>query len=173
MTLAANLQSTRTINIQVTILYLMTVQGYHGDTSRMFKVGSVSEEASRLCTATTEALTAGIGVCAPGVKFSAIGDAIQTVADSYKYSLSKAFVGHGVGTVFHSYPHILHYRNYEPGVMEAGMTFTIEPMLCEGSAKEKFWKDNWTAVTVDGGLSAQQEHTILITDGGCEILTVA
>eukprot|EP00890_Picochlorum_soloecismus_P002910 jgi/Picsp_1/361/NSC_00359-R2_methionine aminopeptidase len=156
------------VNIDVTV-YL---NGYHGDTSRMFKVGKVSEEASRLCTATTEALTAGISVCGPGAKFSAIGDAIQTVADSYKYSLSKAFVGHGVGSVFHSYPHILHYRNYEPGVMEPGMTFTIEPMLCEGSAKEKFWKDNWTAVTIDGGLSAQQEHTILITDDGCEILTL-
>ena len=82
-------------------------------------------------------------------------------------------MGHGVGTVFHAYPHILHYKNNEPGVMKPGMTFTIEPMLCEKSAKEKFWKDAWTAVTVDGGLSAQQEHTILITDDGHEILTVA
>jgi methionyl aminopeptidase len=162
------LQDGDIVNIDVTV-YL---NGYHGDTSRMFKVGNVSESASRLCTATTEALMAGIGVCAPGVRFSEIGTAIQKVADSYGYASSRSFVGHGVGTVFHAYPHILHYKNNEPGVMKPGMTFTIEPMLCEKSAREKFWKDNWTAVTVDGGLSAQQEHTILITDNGHEILTI-
>eukprot|EP00889_Picochlorum_renovo_P000641 jgi/Picre1/27671/NNA_000635.t1 len=136
------LQEGDIVNIDVTV-YL---NGYHGDTSRMFKVGKVSEE---------------------------IGKAIQKVADSYGYTSSRSFVGHGVGTVFHAYPHILHYRNNEPGVMQPGMTFTIEPMLCEKSAKEKFWKDNWTAVTADGGLSAQQEHTILITEDGHEILTLA
>jgi len=139
----------------------------------MFQVGTVSNTATTLCTATTEALTAGINVCGPGVRFSAIGDAIQRVVDSYKFSLCKAFVGHGVGTVFHAYPHIMHHRNNEPGVMTQGMTFTIEPMLCEKGAREKFWKDNWTAVTVDGGLSAQQEHTLLITADGFEVLTVA
>lgn len=148
-------------------------QGYHGDTSRMFKVGEVSEQASRLCSATTEALNAGIAVCKAGTPFKSIGAAIQGVADKYGYSLSRSFVGHGVGTVFHAYPHILHYKNNEPGVMVPGMTFTIEPMLCEGSSREKFWKDGWTAVTSDGGLSAQQEHTLLITETGAEILTVA
>jgi methionyl aminopeptidase len=157
------------VNIDVTVF----LNGYHGDTSRMFKVGKVSDTASSLCKATTEALMAGIGVCKPGVRFAEIGKAIQGVADSYGYTSSKSFVGHGVGTVFHAYPHILHYRNNEPGVMKAGMTFTIEPMLCEKSAKEVFWKDGWTAVTKDAGLSAQQEHTILITDDGSEILTVA
>jgi methionyl aminopeptidase len=157
------------VNIDVTVF----LNGYHGDTSRMFKVGRVSETASTLCKATTEALMAGIEVCAPGVRFAEIGSAIQKVADSYGYASSKSFVGHGVGTVFHAYPHILHYRNNEPGVMKPGMTFTIEPMLCEKSAKEVFWKDGWTAVTKDAGLSAQQEHTILITDDGCEILTLS
>lgn len=163
------LQEGDIVNVDVTV-YL---DGYHGDTSRMFQVGSVSDKAKTLCKATTEALMAGINVCAPGVRFAEIGSAIQQVADSYGFASSRSFVGHGVGTVFHAYPHILHYKNNEPGVMRPGMTFTIEPMLCERSAKEKFWKDNWTAVTVDGGLSAQQEHTILITDDGHEILTVA
>ena len=157
------------VNVDVTV-YL---NGYHGDTSRMFQVGKVSDAASSLCKATTEALMAGIAVCKPGVRFAEIGKAIQQVADSYGYTSSKSFVGHGVGTVFHAYPHILHYKNNEPGAMKAGMTFTIEPMLCEKSAKEVFWKDGWTAVTKDAGLSAQQEHTILITDDGSEILTVA
>ena len=156
------------LNIDVTVF----LQGYHGDTSRMFQVGSVSETASTICKATTEALMAGIDVCKPGVRFAEIGNAIQVVADSYGYQSSKSFVGHGVGTVFHAYPHILHYKNNEPGVMTPGMTFTIEPMLCEKSAKEVFWKDGWTAVTRDGGLSAQQEHTVLITDDGVEILTI-
>lgn len=164
---------THTGRIMGLIVIMCTLQGYHGDTSRMFKVGKVSEGASRLCTATTEALMSAINLCAPGVRFAEIGKAIQKVADSYGYTSSRSFVGHGVGTVFHAYPHILHYRNNEPGVMQPGMTFTIEPMLCEKSAKEKFWKDNWTAVTADGGLSAQQEHTILITEDGHEILTLA
>lgn len=148
-------------------------QGYHGDTSRMFAVGAVSDTAQRLMAATTEALFAGIKVCGPGVPINAIGNAIQKVADAHKFTLCKTFVGHGVGTVFHSYPHVMHCRNNEPGSMVPGMTFTIEPMLCEGTAREKFWKDGWTAVTADGKLSAQQEHTLLITETGVEVLTVA
>lgn len=138
----------------------------------MFHVGKVSPQAARLCKATTEALMAAINVCGPGVPLKAIGNAIQTVSDSYKYNLSKSFIGHGVGTVFHSSPHVIHNRNNEPGVMVPNMTFTIEPMLCEGSARERFWSDGWTAVTTDGKLSAQQEHTLLITDNGVEILTL-
>jgi methionyl aminopeptidase len=148
-------------------------QGYHGDTSRMFHVGAVSPEAAALCAATSEALAAGIAACGPGARYAAIGDAIQTVADARGFGTCKTFVGHGVGTVFHSYPHIQHHRNNSPGTMSPGMTFTIEPMLTEGSARERVWKDKWTAVTSDGGLSAQQEHTLLITDSGVEILTVA
>ena len=166
---ARPLEEGEIVNIDVTVL----LNGYHGDTSRMFSVGKVSDTAASLCKATTEALMAGIGVCKPGVRFAEIGKAIQAVADSHGFSSSKSFVGHGVGTVFHAYPHILHYKNNEPGSMKAGMTFTIEPMLCEKSAKEVFWKDGWTAVTRDGGLSAQQEHTILINDTGYEILTVS
>jgi methionyl aminopeptidase len=163
------LQAGDIVNIDVTV-YL---DGYHGDTSRMFYVGEVSEGAKRLCVATTEALMAGIGACGPGAPLKGIGHAIQAVAEKHKFNLSKSFIGHGVGTVFHSSPHVFHTRNNEPGVMTPGMTFTIEPMLCEGSAREKFWKDGWTAVTSDGGLSAQQEHTLLITDNGVEILTVS
>jgi methionyl aminopeptidase len=157
------------INIDVTVF----LNGYHGDTSRMFHVGQVSPEAARLCKATTEALMAGINACGPGAPLKGIGHAIHNVADSYKLNLSKSFIGHGVGTVFHCSPHVVHTRNNEPGVMVPGQTFTIEPMLCIGSAREKFWKDGWTAVTTDGSLSAQQEHTLLITENGVEILTVA
>lgn len=139
----------------------------------MFPVGKIPDNAARLIKATEESLAAGIKACGPGVRFNAIGDAIQRVSDSYKYTLCKTFVGHGVGTVFHSYPHIMHHRNNSPGSMVPGMTFTIEPMLCEGIGREKFWNDGWTAVTVDGRLSAQQEHTLLITEKGVEILTLA
>jgi methionyl aminopeptidase len=155
------------------VVVLLSLQGYHGDTSRMFRVGNVSAPAERLCMAVTEALEAGIAVCGPGKPIRAIGAAIHDVADKYKYATCKTFVGHGVGFAFHSFPQVLHFRNMEPGVMVPGMTFTIEPMLCEGSGKERFWKDGWTAVTVDGGLSAQQEHTLLITDTGVEVLTRA
>jgi methionyl aminopeptidase len=139
----------------------------------MFLVGdSVPDPARRICAATKEALDAAIARCGPGIRFNVVGDAIQTVADRHGFGTCRAFVGHGVGTVFHSYPHILHYRNFEKGTMQRGMTFTIEPMLTEGAPRERLWKDGWTAVTVDGKLSAQYEHTILITDTGAEILTL-
>lgn len=138
----------------------------------MFTVGEVSPLASRLIAATGEALHAGIKECGPGVRFNRIGSAIQAVADKHKFGTSRTFVGHGVGTVFHAYPHIMHHKNNGPGQMTPGMTFTIEPMLTEGGPAERMWKDNWTAVTVDGGLSAQQEHTLLITESGVEILTL-
>lgn len=147
------------------------MQGFHGDTSAMFFVGEVSREAQRLCEITKQCLEAGIEVCGPGVPFRAIGGAIQEIADAAGYGLVSAFCGHGVGRVFHSYPTILHCRNREKGRMVPGMTFTIEPMLCEGSADQRMWQDGWTAVTKDGGLSAQYEHSLLITDDGVEILT--
>jgi len=156
------------VNIDVTVF----LDGHHGDTSRMFFVGeSVTDEAKRLVQATKESLDASIAICAPGVRFNRIGQEIQKVANSYKMNVVKSFVGHGVGTVFHSSPVVLHYPNREPGVMEVGQTFTIEPMLTLGSIKPKIWKDNWTAVTADGSLSAQFEHTLLITETGVEILT--
>jgi methionyl aminopeptidase len=110
-------------------------------------------------------------VCGPGVPINEIGRAIHAVADAHKYGVVKCFVGHGVGTIFHSWPHVAHHRNREPGVMQRGMTFTIEPMFTAGRTQERYWADEWTAVTVDGSLSAQWEHTLLVTDNGVDILT--
>ena len=151
----------------------MFLDGYHGDTSRMFLVGDgVTEEAKRLVQATKESLDASIAICAPGLPFNRIGQEIQKVANANKMNVVKCFVGHGVGQVFHSSPSILHYPNREKGTMEVGQTFTIEPMLTLGSIKPKIWPDNWTAVTADGSFSAQFEHTLLITETGVEILTL-
>ena len=162
------LQDGDIVNIDVTVF----LDGFHGDTSRMFLVGeSVSPEAKRLVDATKESLDASIAICGPGVPFNQIGHTIQKVANSYKMNVVKSFVGHGVGSVFHSSPAILHYPNREPGKMHVGQTFTIEPMLTLGSIKPVFWKDDWTAVTADGSLSAQYEHSLLITQDGVEILT--
>ena len=156
------------INIDVTVF----LDGYHGDTSRMFYVGEVADEARRLVECTTEALYSAIAVCGPDVPYKRIGAAIQRVADEGGYGVVKTFVGHGLGTVFHCSPTILHHRNNDPGKMLLGQTFTIEPMLTVGSTRAKYWKDNWTAVTSDGSLSAQREHSLLITPDGAEILTL-
>jgi len=161
------LQDGDIMNIDVTV-YL---NGYHGDTSKMVFVGEVSAEAKRLVGATREALHEAISICGPGVPFAMIGNTIHKIADAYKYKPVKIFVGHGVGNVFHSAPAILHCRNREPGRMQLNQTFTIEPMLNVGSIRANIWRDNWTAVTADGSLSAQFEHTLLITEGGVEILT--
>ncbi|KAL4445910.1 hypothetical protein ABPG77_009109 [Micractinium sp. CCAP 211/92] len=155
------------INIDVTV-YL---DGYHGDTSRMFYVGEVSPAARQLCETTKEALNAAIKICGPGVPIKEIGRTIHAIGEKHKYGVVKVFVGHGVGTVFHSWPHVAHHRNNEPGVMQKGMTFTIEPMFTAGKPNERYWADGWTAVTTDGSLSAQWEHTLLVTDNGVEILT--
>eukprot|EP00201_Polytomella_parva_P001208 CAMPEP_0175080320 /NCGR_PEP_ID=MMETSP0052_2-20121109/25431_1 /TAXON_ID=51329 ORGANISM="Polytomella parva, Strain SAG 63-3" /NCGR_SAMPLE_ID=MMETSP0052_2 /ASSEMBLY_ACC=CAM_ASM_000194 /LENGTH=269 /DNA_ID=CAMNT_0016350985 /DNA_START=178 /DNA_END=987 /DNA_ORIENTATION=+ len=156
------------INIDVTV-YL---NGYHGDTSKTFPVGhSVSPEAQKLIATTEQSLAAAIGVCGPGVPYKQIGSAISKVAEKNRYSIVREYIGHGVGAVFHSHPSILHYRNTRAGVMQVGETFTIEPMLCQGDNKCRTWKDNWTVVLDDGGLTAQCEHTLLITDDGVEVLT--
>uniref|UniRef100_A0A7S0WWE2 Methionine aminopeptidase n=1 Tax=Pyramimonas obovata TaxID=1411642 RepID=A0A7S0WWE2_9CHLO len=155
------------INVDVTV-YL---NGHHGDTSRTFIVGKASDEAKRLVQVTKEALDKAIEVCGPGVPFKEIGKAIHNHADANKLGVVRNFVGHGVGKVFHAGPAVLHYRNNERGKMEVGQTFTIEPMLTLGSTRERYWKDNWTAVTEDGSWTAQFEHTLLITPDGVEILT--
>ncbi|KAK9845717.1 hypothetical protein WJX81_000402 [Elliptochloris bilobata] len=157
------------INIDVTV-YL---NGYHGDTSRMFFVGSVSDSARRLCETTKQCLDAAIMQCGPGVPVSRIGQVIHEMGERAKLGVVPNFVGHGVGWHFHSAPVINHVRNREPGVMVPGLTFTIEPMLVEGTTRSKTWRDDWTVVTADGKLAAQYEHTILITKGGHEVLTVA
>ncbi|XP_054792218.1 methionine aminopeptidase 1D, chloroplastic/mitochondrial-like isoform X2 [Prosopis cineraria] len=155
------------INIDVTV-YL---NGYHGDTSATFFCGDVDDEARNLVQVTKECLDKAISICAPGVEFMKIGKTIHDHADKFHYGVVRQFVGHGVGHVFHADPVILHYRNNDDGRMMLNQTFTIEPMLTVGSINPIMWNDNWTVVTEDGSLSAQFEHTILVTSDGAEILT--
>ncbi|KAJ8764533.1 hypothetical protein K2173_006273 [Erythroxylum novogranatense] len=155
------------INIDVTV-YL---DGYHGDTSATFFCGEVDEEAKKLVEVTKESMYKAISICAPGVEYKKIGKTIHEHADKYRYGVVRQFVGHGVGRVFHADPVVLHHRNNEGGRMMLNQTFTIEPMLTIGSINPVMWDDNWTVVTDDGSLSAQFEHTILITRDGAEILT--
>ncbi|XP_043712571.1 methionine aminopeptidase 1D, chloroplastic/mitochondrial isoform X3 [Telopea speciosissima] len=147
------------------------VKGFHGDTSATFLCGDVGEEAKNLVQVTKECLYKAIAVCAPGVEFKKIGKTIHDHADKYRYGVVRQFVGHGVGRVFHADPVILHFRNNEGGRMVLGQTFTIEPMLTIGSSNPVMWDDDWTVVTEDGSLSAQFEHTLLVTEDGAEILT--
>merc|ERR1711963_396496 len=155
------------VNIDVTVF----LDGHHGDTSRTFLCGEVSPEVQKLVDVTLQSLMAAIEKCRAGAKFNEIGNAIQKVANKHKYGVVRNFVGHGVGRVFHTAPTVLHYANRQPGVMVEGQTFTIEPMLSMGSTREKYWDDKWTAVTSDGTMTAQFEHTLLITADGVEILT--
>ncbi|RXI07173.1 hypothetical protein DVH24_026309 [Malus domestica] len=155
------------VNIDVTV-YL---NGYHGDTSTTFFCGDVDNEARKLVQVTKECLDKAISICAPGVEYKKIGKTIQDHADKNRYGVVRQFVGHGVGRVFHADPVILHFRNNDSGRMLLNQTFTIEPMLTMGSYNAVMWDDNWTVVTEDGSLSAQFEHTILITEDGAEILT--
>ncbi|XP_028764057.1 methionine aminopeptidase 1D, chloroplastic/mitochondrial [Neltuma alba] len=155
------------INIDVTV-YL---NGHHGDTSATFFCGDVDDEARNLVQVTKECLDKAISICAPGVEFKRIGKTIHDHADKFHYGVVRQFVGHGVGRVFHADPVVLHYRNNDGGRMMLNQTFTIEPMLTVGSINPIMWNDNWTVVTEDGSLSAQFEHTILITSDGAEILT--
>ncbi|KAB5556946.1 hypothetical protein DKX38_007855 [Salix brachista] len=155
------------INIDVTV-YL---NGYHGDTSATFFCGDVDDKARKLVQVTEECLYKAISICAPGVEYKKIGKTIHDHADKYRYGVVRHFVGHGVGRVFHADPVVLHFRNNDGGRMMLNQTFTIEPMLTIGSTNPVIWDDNWTVVTEDGSLSAQFEHTILITKDGAEILT--
>lgn len=155
------------INIDVTV-YL---NGYHGDTSATFFIGEVNDEARNLVQVTKECLDKAISICGPGREYKQIGMTIHDYADKHHYGVVEQFVGHGVGRVFHADPVILHYRNNGRGRMVLNQTFTIEPMLTIGSIQPIMWDDNWTIVTKDGSLSAQFEHTILITENGAEILT--
>ena len=156
------------VNIDVTLI----VDGWHGDTSRMYPVGEVSRRAERLVEVTYESLMRGIAAVKPGATTGDIGAAIQTYAEGERCSVVRDFCGHGLGRVFHDRPNILHYG--EPGegiILEAGMLFTIEPMINLGKPHVKILPDGWTAVTRDRELSAQFEHTVGVTDTGCEIFT--
>lgn len=157
------------INIDVTVIK----DGYHGDTSKMFFVGEPSVLARRLCRVTHEALMLGIEMVKPGVRLGDIGFAIEQHAKKERFTTVREFCGHGIGESFHEEPHVLHYGT--PGTKEklaAGMIFTIEPMFNVGKAATKVLSDGWTAVTRDKSLSAQYEHTVLVTDDGYEILTL-
>lgn len=159
------------VNIDVTTI----LDGYYGDTSRMFEVGTISDEALSLLNITYEALYAGIKMVSPGNRFGDIGYAIQKYASNFGYSVVHQFCGHGIGLEFHEEPQVNHSAPKNSGpLMVPGMTFTIEPMLCVGSPFARIDEnDHWTARTEDGSLSAQYEHTILVTKTGCEILTLA
>jgi len=155
------------INVDVTVFY----GGYHGDCSETYLVGDVDEAGRQLVKVTYDAWQSAIKYCKPGKPFNGIGAVIEDVIAPYGYSTVQQFCGHGIGKVFHTTPNILHYRNKEPGKMEVGNVFTIEPMICEGTAQHIEWQDGWTATTRDGKRSAQFEHTLLITPTGVECLT--
>lgn len=156
------------LNIDVTLI----VDGWHGDTSRMYGVGQISRRAERLIGVTFEALKRGIAAVKPGLTTGHIGAAIQTYAESERCSVVRDFCGHGLGQVFHDRPNILHYGEVGEGVtLEPGMLFTIEPMINLGRAHVKILPDGWTAVTRDRELSAQFEHTVGVTESGCEVFT--
>ncbi|WDE10441.1 type I methionyl aminopeptidase [Thalassomonas haliotis] len=158
------------VNIDITVIK----DGYHGDTSKMFLIGDVSPEDARLCRITQEALYTGIKKVKPGVAFGEIGAAIQKfIKKSGRFSIVKDYCGHGIGQEFHEEPQIVHYKNNDTTKMQAGMCFTIEPMINLGRGKTLLDKDDkWTVYTIDGKKSAQWEHTLLVTKTGCEILTL-
>lgn len=157
------------INIDITVIK----DGYHGDTSKMFGVGEVSIRAKRLMKVCQEALYLGIRQVRPGAHLGDIGHAIQKHAESHGFSVVQEFCGHGIGRQFHEEPQVLHYGQPGTGpVLEEGMTFTIEPMINVGKRYVKILPDGWTAVTKDHSLSAQWEHTVLVTRQGHEILTL-
>jgi methionyl aminopeptidase len=162
------LKSGDIINIDITVIK----DGYHGDTSKMFFVGKPTILSQRLVRVCYEAMQIGIEMVRPGIHLGDIGHAIQQHAETHHYSIVREYCGHGIGKEFHEEPQVLHYGT--PGtllVLEPGMTFTIEPMINAGKRQVKLLKDGWTVVTRDHALSAQWEHTVLVTDTGHEVLT--
>ena len=158
------------LNIDVTVI----VDGWFGDTSRMYVAGTPSRKAERLIQVTHDALMKGIEAAKPGNTFGDIGHAIQLYAESHRMSVVRDFCGHGLGRVFHAPPNVLHYGREGTGArLEEGMFFTIEPMINLGRPETKVLGDDWTAVTRDKSLSAQFEHSIGITATGCEIFTLS
>ncbi len=163
------LKSGDIVNIDITVIK----DEYHGDTSKMFCIGEVSLHAKRLIKITEEAMFLGIKQVKAGAKLGDIGHAIQIHAESNRYSVVRDFCGHGIGKKFHEEPQVLHYGKAGSGLeLEAGMIITIEPMINLGKKEVKVLSDGWTAVTKDRSLSAQFEHTILVTSDGYEILTL-
>jgi methionyl aminopeptidase len=158
------------LNIDVTVI----VDGWYGDTSRMYVAGKLSRKTERLIQITHDSLMKGIEAVRPGNTFGDIGHAIQTFVEGQRMSVVRDFCGHGLGTVFHAPPNVLHYGRAGSGpVLEEGMFFTIEPMVNLGRPETKILADDWTAVTRDKSLSAQFEHSIGVTADGCEIFTLS
>jgi len=164
------LKSGDIINIDVTVV----LDGWHGDTSRMFLVGDVPLKARRLVEVTYEAMMLGIEQARPGNRLGDIGHAIQTLAEKHRYGIVRDFCGHGLGRIFHDAPNVVHAGRPGTGPeLRPGMFFTIEPMINGGRGDVKLLDDGWTAVTRDRSLSAQFEHSIGITETGCEIFTLS
>lgn len=158
------------VNIDITVI----LDGWHGDSSRMFCAGPPSTKARNLIEVTHESLLRGIEAVKPGNTFGDIGYAIQTLVERHRFSVVRDFVGHGIGRTFHAPPNVLHYGNRGEGpVLRPGMFFTIEPMVNAGRAEVKVLDDGWTAVTRDRSLSAQFEHMVGVTDSGVEIFTLS
>ncbi len=156
------------INIDVTVIR----DGFHGDTSRMYCVGKPPVLAERLVRVTRAAMWAGIELVRPGARLGDIGHAIQTLAEAEGFSVVREYCGHGIGRIYHEDPQVLHYGDAGTGtLLREGMTFTIEPMVNIGGWEVDVLEDDWTAVTADGSLSAQFEHTVLVTETGVEVLT--
>lgn len=157
------------INIDITVIK----DGYYGDTSKMWIVGQGSVMAQRLCQVAQKALYAGMKVVKNGAHLGDIGAAIQAVVEPERFSIVREFCGHGIGQTFHAEPQVLHYGKAGTGIeLKTGMAFTIEPMINQGVWQTKIMKDGWTAITKDRKLSAQWEHTLIVTDNGCLVTTV-
>ncbi|RLW00849.1 hypothetical protein DV515_00008446 [Chloebia gouldiae] len=162
------LQEGDIVNVDITVYR----NGYHGDLNETFYVGEVDEGARRLVQTTYECLMQAIDAVKPGVRYRELGNIIQKHAQANGFSVVRSYCGHGIHKLFHTAPNVPHYaKNKAVGVMKPGHVFTIEPMICEGGWQDETWPDGWTAVTRDGKRSAQFEHTLLVTDTGCEILT--
>jgi methionyl aminopeptidase len=164
------LKASDIVNIDITVIK----DGYHGDCSRMFYVGAPTIQAKRLVDVTFECMWLGIRQVRPGARLGDVGAAIQAHAEKHGYSVVREFCGHGIGRKFHEEPQVLHYGKPGAGlVLESGMTFTVEPMINAGKAAIRELADGWTIVTKDHSLSAQWEHTVLVTESGYEVLTVS
>ena len=164
------LKSGDIVNIDITVIK----EGYHGDTSRMFFVGEPSIQSKRLCELTYISMWRGINKVKPGATLGDIGHAIQVFAESNGYSVVREFCGHGIGKKFHEEPQILHYGKAGNGMtLKPGMIFTVEPMINAGKKDIRMLGDGWTVVTADHSLSAQWEHTVLVTETGFEVLTTS
>lgn len=157
------------VNLDITVIK----DGYHGDTSKMFRVGYTSILANRLIDITYQALWIGIEQVRPGAQVGDIGHAIQKFVETHNYSVVREYCGHGIGKKFHEEPQILHYGTPGTGLtLQTGMCFTIEPMINAGKHQVKLRPDGWTVITKDRSLSAQYEHTLLVTPGGYDVLTL-